>query len=153
MGAKTVGVRRSPERRGHNSSDGRRRNCMRNGSKCNNDTKIKATASLLCISSSSPQLQGGVFISQWLTYPLAIIPILPPNCPKYRIFRGLFGNIKYTDSMDYSWPDMRVLVLFKTLRRPAPSTRPLYLGLCRASPPLLRLVPIRPCTLASEWRT
>ena len=36
----------------------------------------------------------GVFIAQRLTYPLAKIPIMPPNCPKYRIFRGLLGNIK-----------------------------------------------------------
>ena len=52
--------------------------------------------------------------------------------------------------MDYSWPDMRVLVLFQILRRRMPSTRASDLGLRRASPPLLfRLVSIRPCTFAS----
>ena len=40
----------------------------------------------------------GVLIAQRLTYPLAKIPIMPPNCPKYRIFRGLLGNITFTDT-------------------------------------------------------
>ena len=47
----SVGVRHSPGRRGHNSSNGRRRSLVRNGGGHNNDTKIKATASLLCIPS------------------------------------------------------------------------------------------------------
>jgi len=50
---------------------------------------------------------GGVFIAQWLNYPLVKIPTIPSNCHKYRIFRGLLGNIKFTDnSVDHSWPDM-----------------------------------------------
>ena len=48
----------------------------------------------------------GVFIDQRFTYPPAIIPILPPNYPKYRIFHGSFGNIRYTNLVDYSWLDM-----------------------------------------------
>ena len=86
----------------------------------------------------------GVFIAQRLTYPLATIPILPPNCPKYRIFHGLFGNIEYADPMDYSWPDMWVLVLFQILRRPTSSIGASEQGLRR----LLRLISIRHCTFA-----
>ena len=92
----------------------------------------------------------GVFIAQRLTYPLATIPILPPNCPKYRIFHGLFGNIKHADSMDYRWPDMWVLVLFQILRRPTSSIRASGPGLRRASSPLLfRLISIHPCIFTS----
>ena len=40
----------------------------------------------------------GLFIAQWLTYPLARIPKMPPNCPKYRIFHGLLGNITFTNT-------------------------------------------------------
>ena len=54
-----VGVGHPSGRRGHNSLNDRRRRLGGNGNGHNNDTKIKATASLLCISSSSPQLQGG----------------------------------------------------------------------------------------------
>ena len=93
----------------------------------------------------------GVFIAQWLTYPLARIPTMPPNCPKYRIFRGLSSNIKYTKfSLDYSWPDKRFLALIQIHRRWMPSTKASELGLRRASPPLLfRLISIHPCIFAS----
>jgi len=92
----------------------------------------------------------GVFIAQRFTYPLATIPILPPNCPRYRIFHGLFGNIKHADSMDYRWPDMWVLVLFQILRRPTSSIRASGPGLRRASSPLLfRLISIHPCIFTS----
>jgi len=92
----------------------------------------------------------GVFIAQRLTYPLATIPILPPNCPRYRIFHGLFGIIKHADSMDYSWPDTWVLVLFQILRRPTSSIRASEPGLRQASPSLLFcLISIRPCIFAS----
>ena len=40
----------------------------------------------------------GVLIAQQLTYPLARISKMSPNCPKYRIFRGLLGNITFTDT-------------------------------------------------------
>jgi len=88
---------------------------------------------------------GRVFIAQRLTYPLATIPILPPNCPKYIIFHGLFGNIEYADPMDYNWPDMWVLVLFQILCRPTSSIGASEPGLHR----LLRLISIRPCTFTS----
>ena len=87
----------------------------------------------------------GVFIAQRLTYPLATIPILPPNCPKYIIFHGLFGNIEYADPMDYNWPDMWVLVLFQIICRPTSSIGASEPGLHR----LLRLISIRPCTFTS----
>ena len=41
---------------------------------------------------------GVVFIALRLTYPLGKIPLMPPNCPKYRIFHGLLGNIESTNS-------------------------------------------------------
>ena len=91
----------------------------------------------------------GVFIAQRLTYPLATIPILPPNCPKYRIFHGLFGNIKRADSMDYSWPDMWASVSLQVLHRLMPSTGASALALRQASPSLFFcLVSLRPCTFA-----
>ena len=48
-GERIVGVERSPGRRGHDSSNGKRRSLVRNGDKHNNDTKIKTTTCLLCI--------------------------------------------------------------------------------------------------------
>ena len=89
----------------------------------NNGTKIKAIAFALYFIMICT-VTGMVFIGQRFTYPPAIIPILPPNCPKYRIFHGSFGNIRYTNLVDYSWPDTWGSVLLRILRRPASLIRP-----------------------------
>jgi len=89
----------------------------------------------------------GVFIAQWLTYPLARIPTMPPNCPKYRIFRGLLGNITFTDTQ---WITAglthgpQVLRAARCLRFGASGTT-----LRRASPSLFSgMVALRPRTFA-----
>ena len=53
---------------------------------------VIALSSIICI-------VRGVFIAQWLTYPLAKVAEMPSNCYKYRIFSGLSGNINFTSNL------------------------------------------------------